>query len=158
MADEKNAEVREKSGFDFKIVLVGLLIFLVAMGASYFMLKSLMAPFMPEEQKEETKEKGTGTIVSIGEFTTNLNDPTGSRFVKVEIYVEMAGEKKKEEELKEYMPVMKDTILSILSSKTAADLDVRYREDLKQEIKTKLNKKLGSEMINDVYFTSFIMQ
>lgn len=158
MADEKNAEVKEKSGFDFKIVLVGLLIFLVAMGASYFMLKSLMAPFMPEEQKKETKEKGTGTIVSVGEFTTNLNDPTGSRFVKVEIYVELAGEKKKEEELKEYMPIMKDTILGILSSKTAADLDVRYREELKQEIKTKLNKKLGSEMVKDVYFTSFIMQ
>lgn len=158
MPDEKNAETKEKSGFDFKIVLVGLVIFLVAMGASYFMLKSLMAPFMPEEQKKETKEKSGGTIVSIGEFTTNLNDPSGARFVKVEVYVEMAGEKKKEEELKEYMPIMKDTVLNILSSKTPADMDVRYREELKEEIKNKLNKRLGSEMIKEVYFTSFIMQ
>ncbi|SHG58048.1 flagellar FliL protein [Thermosyntropha lipolytica DSM 11003] len=158
MADEKNPEVKEKAGFDFKIVLVGLLIFLVAMGASYFMLKSLMAPFMPEEKKEVKKEKSAGTIVSIGEFTTNLNDPTGSRFVKVEIYVELAGEKKKEEELKEYMPIMKDTVLGILSSKTPADMDIRYREELKQEIKNKLNKRLGKEMIKEVYFTSFIMQ
>ncbi|MBO8159357.1 MAG: flagellar basal body-associated FliL family protein [Thermosyntropha sp.] len=156
MPEERNDEVKEKSGFDFKIILIGLLIFLVAMGASYFMLKSLIAPFMPEEEKKGTKEL-TANLVSAGEFTTNINDPAGNRFVKVEVYIEVE-DKKKVEEINKFMPVIKDTILSILSSKTATDLDVRYREKLKAEIKDRLNQKLGEEIILNVYFTSFIMQ
>jgi len=56
------------------------------------------------------------------------------------------------------MPIIKDCILSIVSSKTVADLDVRNRENLKTEIKNQLNKEIGSDVINNVYFTSFIMQ
>lgn len=157
MAEEKTAEVKEKSGFDFKIILMGLVMFLVAMGASYFLMKSLMAPLMPQPEQEE-KEVITGNLVAVGEFTTNINDVAGTRFLKVEVFVEVADEKGASEQITQYMPILKDSILTIISSKTAADLDVRYRDQLKEEIKKDLNKKLGKNMIKNVYFTSFIMQ
>jgi len=83
----------------------------------------------------------------------------GSRFLRVEVYVEVSKEDKKNQEIiNEAMPIIKDTILSIMSSKTVADLDVRNRDNLKAEIKNELNKKIGSKIIQNVYFTSFIMQ
>lgn len=156
MAEENTLEVKEKSGFDFKIIIAGLIIFLIAMGASYFLMKSLMAPLLPKEESEQ-KEVLTGNLVEVGEFTTNIGDITGSRFVKVEVFVEVTG-KKGQETMQEFMPIIKDSILNILSSKTVADLDVRNRENLKKEIKNELNSKLGNNTIKNVYFTSFIMQ
>lgn len=156
MAEENTTEVKQKSGFDFKIIIAGLIIFLIAMGASYFLMKSLMAPLLPKEESEQ-KEVLTGNLVEVGEFTTNIGDITGNRFVKVEVFVEVTG-KKEQEKIQEFMPVIKDSILNILSSKTVADLDVRNRENLKTEIKNELNSKLGNNTIKSVYFTSFIMQ
>lgn len=156
MAEDKAPETAKKS--DFKIILIGLVFFLIAMGGSYFYMRTLMAPLMPEKPSEK-QEASTGNLISIGEFTTNINDVAGTRFLKVEVYVEVAKENKKsEEELTALMPIVKDSILSIISSKTAADLDVRNRENLKKEIRDSLNRKIGSEMIKDVYFTNFIMQ
>lgn len=156
MAEEKNPEVKQKSGFDFKIIVAGLIIFLIAMGASYILMKSLMAPLLPKEESEQ-KEVLTGNLLEVGEFTTNIGDITGTRFVKVEVFVEVTG-KKGQEAMTEFMPIIKDSILTILSSKTVADLDVRNREHLKEEIKADLNTKLGKNTIKSVYFTSFIMQ
>lgn len=157
MAEEKTAEVKEKSSSDFKIILIGLVIFLAAMGASYFLMRSLMAPLMPQEEKE-TKEVVTGNLVSVGEFTTNVSGVSGTRFLKVEVFIEVSEEKGSAEKIEQCMPIIKDSILTIISSKTAADLDVTYREQLKEEIKTDLNNKLGKGMIKSVYFTNFIMQ
>jgi len=157
LAEEKNTEVveKEKSSFDFKIVIIGLAVFLITIGASYFMLRSLIAPLIP--QKEEAAETMTGNLVSAGEFTTNINDEGGTRFLKVEVYVEVEDEKVVEE-ITTFMPVIKDTILSTLSSKSVADLDVSNQKTIKTEMKKKINAKLGSEVVKNVYFTTFIMQ
>ena len=77
----------------------------------------------------------------------------------MEVYVEVSKEDKKNQEIiTEAMPIIKDTILSILYSKTVANLDVRNRDNMKGQIKTELNKQNGSKIIQNVYFTSFIMQ
>lgn len=158
MADETNAEVVEKSSFDFKIVLIGILIFLVAMGASYLLMRSLMAPLMPRDENDG-EQMLTGNLVEVGEFMTNINDVAGTRFLKVEVTVEVTAEDEEAQEaITQFMPVVRDSILTILSSKTVADLDVRNRNNLKAEIKNDLNSKMGSGLIQNIYFTSFIMQ
>ena len=158
MVDENTQEAVEKSSIDFKIILIGLVLFIVAMGFSFFLMRSMMAPFLPE--KETEKQVTTrGNLVSVGEFTTNINDITGTRFLKVEVFVEVSEENKKAAaEIETYMPIIKDSVLTILSSKTATDLDANNREKIKLEIKNDLNRKIGSDIIQNVYFTSFIMQ
>lgn len=157
LADEKTDETsKPKSGFDFKILLIGLFIFLIAMGACYFMMKSLMAPLLPQG-KNEVKTIESGNLVSVGEFTTNINDVAGTRYLKVEVFVQIS-DKKVQEFIDQYMPVIKDSILGIISSKTVADLDVSNRNNLKAEIKKDLNAKMGGNIIQNVYFTNFIMQ
>lgn len=155
MAEENSTEVKAKYGLDFKIILIGLLIFLVAMGASYFLMKSLMAPLMPKTEEAAKEVTINGGLVSAGEFTTNVNDPAGNRYLKVEVSLELS-DKKSVDSIADYMPIIRDCILTILSSKTVVDLN--DREALKDEIKVDLNKKLGKGFVSSVYFTNFIMQ
>jgi len=158
LVDENTQEAVEKSSIDFKIILIGLVLCIVAMGFSFFLMRSMMAPFLPEKETEKQMES-RGNLVSVGEFTTNINDVAGTRFLKVEVFVEVSEENKKAAaEIESYMPIIKDSVLTILSSKTAADLDTNNREKIKLEIKNDLNRKIGSEVIQNVYFTSFIMQ
>ncbi|MDD2511175.1 MAG: flagellar basal body-associated FliL family protein [Syntrophomonas sp.] len=159
MADEKTSEEKPRLdiNIDMKLILIGLLVFLVVVGGSFFLMKSLMAPLMPKEEGQS--KLMTGNLVEVGEFTTNINDVNGQRFLRVKVTVEVTSDDKKaQEKIIQYMPVIKDSILSIISSKTVADLDVRNRNNLKVEIKNDLNAKIGANTVMNVYFTDFIMQ
>lgn len=158
MADEKSTEVTAKTGFDFRIILVGLVLFLVAMGASYFVMKSLIAPLVPEANKP-SEPVLSGNLIEVGEFTTNVNTAGASRFLKVTVTVEVSSEDKKAKEtISNYMPVIKDSILGILAAQSVADLDVHNRDYIKTAIQQELNSKIGTDLIKNVYFTDFIMQ
>ena len=54
----------------------------------------------------------------IGEFITNVSDVGGNRYLKVEVSIEIS-DKKKQESVAEFLPVIRDSILNILSSKIA---------------------------------------
>jgi len=157
LAEESSNETKEKSTFDIKIIFIGLLLFVIAMGSSYFLMKSLIAPLIPEEKKEGEQHALKGILVPVGEFTTNIDAVEGTRFLKVEITAEVQ-DKEARETLNRFMPVVQDSILTILASKTVADLDVRNRGNLKEEIKQDLNSRLGANTVADIYITKFIMQ
>ncbi len=157
MADENTVEAgQKKSGMDLKIIIIGMVIFIVLVGGSFMLMKSIMAPLMPEEKTASQGNSQIGALVPIGEFMTNINDAAGTRYLKVEVTVESSDEKAKEK-IDSCMPVIRDSIQGILSAKTVADLDIRNRDNLKQEIKDEINNKIG-ETVSNVYFTSFIMQ
>ncbi|MGE5404766.1 MAG: flagellar basal body-associated protein FliL [Candidatus Saccharibacteria bacterium] len=161
MAEEKETQAvpeQPKSGFDIKMIAIGLVIFLAAMGGSYLIAKSILSPLLPkDEKKTEEKANEVGTLVALGEFTVNLDDPSGQRFLKATIELEVTDPKMAGEGLTEYKPIIRDQINTILASKTVADMDVRNREELKKEIKNKINKKIGDK-VKDVYFDQIIMQ
>ncbi|MEA1961750.1 MAG: flagellar basal body-associated FliL family protein [Bacillota bacterium] len=157
MAEENSKENEKKPGLDIKIVLIGLLIFLVAMGASYFLMRSLMAPLYPESEKDQETEVLAGSLISAGEFTTNVGGTEGNHYLKVEVFIEVS-DKKLQKSIEGYMPIVKDTILGAFSSASLSDLDIVNREKLKDELKEELNAKMGSNAINNVYFTNFILQ
>ena len=158
MADEKAAEAQEKAGFDFRIILVGLLLFLVAMGASYLVMRSLIAPLVPESKKEQAQLL-SGNLIEVGEFTTNINSSGVTRFLKVKVTVEVsADDKKATETINKFMPVIKDSVLGILATQSATDLDPSNRIHLKAAIQQDINAKIGGNLVTNVYFTDFIMQ
>lgn len=155
MAEESGLEKKATSGVEVKFIVIGLIFFLVATGASYLIMKNLLAPILPDKDKN-SKELKAGALLSVGEFTTNVNDIGGTRFLRVEVTIET--DEKKKEEVNANMAVIKDTIINTFSAKTVADLDIRNRDNLKTEITTQLNARLGAEVIRNVYFTKFIMQ
>ena len=141
--------VEKKKSSILPFVLVGIIVFALTMGCSYFMFRSLLAPFMPEETAVG-QTIISGVTVSAGEFTTNA----GSSFLKTEIHIVIPNEKSSQEQISQSMPAIKDTILTTLNKSSPLE----DREVLKTKIKDSINKKLGADVVLDVYFTSFIIQ
>jgi len=117
MAEVSTSETAQKPGLDLKIIIIGLLIFIAAIGASFFIMKGLMAPLMPQNQTEKGEAVDIGVLVPIGEFMTNINDVGGTRYLKVEVTIETA-DNETQEKINTYMPVIRDSIQGILSTKT----------------------------------------
>ncbi|MGE5545161.1 MAG: flagellar basal body-associated protein FliL [Bacillota bacterium] len=158
MAEESsNVEKGRSSTFNIKLIVFGLVLFILTTGGCYFVIKSALAPLMPSETQNEGQSQSVGSLVPLGEFTVNISDVSMSRFLKTEIVLEVKDAKIKKSMEADQLPVVRDLIISILSSKTVADLDSPHRTELKNEIKTKVNRRFGNAVTN-VYFNAFIMQ
>lgn len=157
MAEEiSGVESGKSSRINLNLIVFAIVLFLLTTGGCYFVIKSALAPLMTQTQNEG-QPQSVGSLVQLGEFTVNISDVSMSRFLKTEIVLEVKDSKIKKSMEAEQLPVVRDMIISILSSKTVADLDSPHRTDLKNEIKTKLNKRFGNA-ITSVYFNAFIMQ
>ena len=113
------------------------------------------------KKKKKEKEKGSeGATVNLEPFLVNLADKEASRYVKASIRLlvpskEVAETIAKGETL---MPRMRDTILTLLSTKTAEEMTSNEgKEKLKKEILEKVNEYLP-EGAEDVFFTDFVVQ
>ena len=101
------------------------------------------------------KGKVFGPILDVGEFTQNIKD---SAFLKVQISLELA-DKKYEEPIKTLLPVVKDKIIGVLSTKSLDDINnSNGKENLRQELLKQINEALGAPEVKNVLFTSFVYQ
>ena len=155
MSQDINVKSVKSSWFSVGLIVFGIVLFMLTTAGCYFVIKSALAPLMPHEM--QSRSKSDGLLVQLGEFTVNISDVSMSRFLKTEIVIEVTDSKIKKSMEEEQLPVLRDQIISILSSKTVADLDSPHRTELKEEIKTQLNKRYHNAVSN-VYFNSFIMQ
>jgi len=96
--------------------------------------------------------------VKDGKFVVNLIDPYGKKYLKVRMDLEMDQEKLKQE-VDKRMPQFKDTILTLLSSKTFEDINsFEGKIQLRSEIMQMLNQFLRTGAITNIYFIEFIVQ
>ena len=99
-----------------------------------------------------------GLTVPLSQFTTNLADPLGQRFIRMNLEVEVA-DKKVVEELGRQNPRIRDSILMLLASKSFADIaTTESRLMLKSEITDRLNAILGPGKIYQVFITDLVVQ
>lgn len=98
-------------------------------------------------------QKTEGPIVSVGEFTVNLQ---GGAFLKTSIAVE-GVDIKSEVTLKAKDAFMKDRINTVLSSKSLNDMQPAVRDKLKNELIAQLNEVAGNK-IQNILFLSFVYQ
>lgn len=136
-------------------------------------------PFMKPAEVAASKKpevhSASGFTYPTKERIVNLADAGMLRYLKVTVVLEVTDpefkgpmpkgdeyKKKADElakELKPMQPIIDDTITAVLTAKTAADImtpDGKQR--LKDEIKDRLNKKLGEERVLSVYLTDFVIQ
>jgi flagellar FliL protein len=68
-------------------------------------------------------------------------------------------EMKVNEEYEKRLPQLRDTILTVLSSKTYGEIaDSEGKKKLREEIILKLNRLLRGFQVKTVYFTEFMIQ
>jgi len=115
-----------------------------------------------KKKKENAKEHGgEGATVNFEPFLVNLADKEASRYVKTSIRLLVANKESAETIAKgeTLMPRMRDTILTLLSTKTAEEMTSNEgKERLKKEILEKVNEYLPEEGAEDVFFTDFVVQ
>lgn len=155
--DKKDkGEVKEKSGKGMMVVLfvLGLIVLGAAtFGGVYIFMKTNKTVSAQQVVVEQT-------YVDLDEFTVNLADDNGKRFLKCELSIGYdKDDKKVAEEITNNTVVIRDTIIFYFKSKKAEFInDQNNKEQIKNELIEAINKELQKGKITDVRFKNIIVQ
>jgi len=171
MAEEETTEDGEEGGGKKKMIMIiggAVLLIGIAVGATMFLMGGDETPADAEaaamaEAEEVVDPKGDPIYVEIKPaFTVNLdpNDPVGFLQVGIQIltYYEEVGE-----ELNTHMPLIKNNLFTMFGLQKSADLrSSEGKEKLQQEVlktvQDVIDKYGSGGEVENVYFTSFVMQ
>jgi len=104
------------------------------------------------------KKASESTVYTIKDIVVNPAGTGGSRFLSVSFGFELeTAELAATLEARE--PIVRDALITILSSKTVAQLtDSREKEITRLQVKTRLMQLLKTEDLAGVYYTDFVLQ
>lgn len=117
----------------------------------------------PEEEKGGGHggggdEADNGMIAAIKEIVVNPAGTSGSRYLSVSLGFQF-GSKKARRRFEENELMVRDALISILSSKTVTQLtDAKQKEIMRYQIKKRLSKLLKTKKLEAVYYTDFVLQ
>jgi flagellar protein FliL len=139
------------------IVILGLCL----IGGGVFVWKSGLFSKGTEEADIETENKKQeliGPILTLDTFIVNLLGDRGKKYLKVKVELELDSEQTTAE-ITLRLPQIRDSILTMLSSKTNEDINtLEGKFQLRAEIIATINQYLKTGKIKNVYFTDFIIQ
>ncbi|RMH01426.1 MAG: flagellar basal body protein FliL [Aquificota bacterium] len=154
MAEEVKGE--KKGGSKKLFLIIPLLLILIGGGAgAYFFLFSKK----DKEKKEDMPTQGkVGIMMDIGVFTVNLADKDRDAYARIAITFELSDEKVRQE-VEKRMPIIKDAIIDVISSKTSSFVRTpEGRESLRLELIKRINTILIEGGLRNIYFTEFVVQ
>lgn len=147
-------EPKKKKGKNLILIIIAVAVLAGGAGAFFFFTKSGDS----KAQKTEEKKVEEGVTFALEPFVVNLSDPTGTRFLKVSLQLELAGPSVMEK-AKTKTPQIRDAIITLLTSKTSdALISPEGKLQLKDEINIRINQVLGENSVKNVYLTDFVMQ
>ncbi len=115
----------------------------------------------PKPKKKLKKSHGGESevlIYAIKDIVVNPAGTGGSRFLSVSFGFEF-NSPGLEEEFAAKEPVVRDALITILSSKTVAQLtDAKQKEIVRYQIRKRVSKLMGTDELIGVYFTDFVLQ
>jgi len=110
------------------------------------------------ERVEAQPVSPIGITIPLAQFTTNLADPLGKRFIRLNLEVEVA-DKRVGSEIAQQNARIRDSILMLLGSKAYADIvTMESRMMLRSEITDRLNAILGPGKVYQVFITDMVVQ
>lgn len=171
----------KSSMFNPKVLMIGLPIFIVQLVAVYFITANVLltgghtVAQKESDKTEETKEESTsghsgetenknsesgasGLIFSVDDMIVNPAQTNGKMLLLASLGLSVESEESKKS-LEEKQVIVKDVIISVLSSKTVTQLGSgTYRDTLKTEILKNLAVQMPGSNVNNIYFSKFIIQ
>jgi flagellar protein FliL len=164
----------EKKGFNVKLLLFGIPVFVVQLIAVYFVTANILlnkiqgshssSTQTPTETKQDVqanqaKSNELGKFVfMVDDLIINPANTDGKRLLLSSLGFDVPTEKDNQE-LKSKEPLLKDAIISVMSSKEMSQLsNISYRDTLRIEITKRLSKLMPSIKINTIYFSKYILQ
>jgi len=116
------------------------------------------------ERKPKEENPMPGPMFPIEDMTYNLGEPNRYAKAAIQIELDMSDLDDKErpafqEEVRARMPEVRDLIISEISGKTYRDVSTpEGKEQLKEELRLKINTVLSRGEIKEVIFTGFAVQ
>ena len=103
-------------------------------------------------------KKGGAMVYAINDIVVNPANTGGSRFLSVSIGFELGNEKLAGQFAGREV-VVRDALITILSSKTVAELtDSRQKEVIRYQIQKRVSDLLATDQIKGVYYKDFVLQ
>jgi len=167
--EQQEKTVKSKKGLI--IMLAALLFILVGGGVAVYLL--VLAPQTPESnvlvegeivvdnvEEFQTQIAREGVMIPIDEFVVNLANPGETKYLKFSLVLEAPIKNGDlETEIENSVPKIRDTIITILSSKTVDEISTpQGKLSLKQELLRRINFFLTKGKLLDVYISEFIIQ
>ena len=101
---------------------------------------------------------GASEFFSLEPFVVNIKDGKRDRYLKLKPDLELTT-KAAAEQLTQRLPMVKDVVITLLSSKTFDELrTIEGKDLLREEMMTRLNAQLSGGKVSAIYFTDFIIQ
>ena len=118
-------------------------------------------PQKPKKKKKKSSKHGEqveSMIYAIKDIVINPAGTGGSRFLSVSFGFELESPDLGAE-FENREPMIRDALITIMSSKTVAQLtDPKQKEIVRFQIKKRLSKLMDTEEIVGVYYTDFVLQ
>ena len=169
MADKDSGKPDTAAGGGRKklmVMIAAVLVLLLAGGAAWYFLvyKKAEAARQAEASKAAAiaktvpEEAQIGPMVEIKEFVVNIIGQDVSHYVKASMSLELDREATLDE-VNKRMPQIRDAILLLIGNKTYEELqDIQGKNQVKAEVKSKINSFLKTGKVNNVYLTDFVVQ
>lgn len=171
--EKKKEEPEQAAGGSKKklIIIIAAAVLLLGLGggAAYYFLVAKPHKLELQKKKEEERKAAEliqpvpedakiGPMVEIKEFVVNIIGEEATHYVKASLTLEMDKEAAIQEVGKR-MPQIRDAILLLISNKTFSELqDSQGKNQVKAEMKTKINSFLKTGSVNNIYLTDFVVQ
>jgi flagellar protein FliL len=164
-------EEQDKTGKKKLIVIIAVALILLLAGGGggyYFLILKPQKEEMKRKQEEDSKaaaliravpeESKIGPMVEIKEFVVNIIGTDAAHYVKASLSLELDKDSTMEEVTKR-MPQIRDAILLLIGNKTFEELqDIQGKNQVKAELKSKINSFLKTGKVNNIYLTDFVVQ
>ena len=164
-------EEQDKGGKKKLIVIIAVALILLLAGGGggyYFLILKPQKEEMKRKQEEDSKaaalirpvpeESKIGPMVEIKEFVVNIIGTDAAHYVKASLSLELDKDSTMEEVTKR-MPQIRDAILLLIGNKTFEELqDIQGKNQVKAELKSKINSFLKTGKVNNIYLTDFVVQ
>ena len=118
-----------------------------------------------DKKKDEKKEEGgkkddkNKPVTSITNIVTNLADAGGKRYVRMSVEFDFKDDAAAREFSEKYQARVKDTILTLLWSKTSEEISsVDGMIALRAELMSRVNQIMGQGMVKQVFITDRVIQ
>jgi flagellar FliL protein len=161
MAKEEDVKPNQtKWGLIIALILVQVI---AAVAIVYFLIVPRLWPEPPGSKDEKAKveksaKKEPGVIYTISDITINPKDSYGRRFAVFAIALEVPDDDATAE-LDKMKPIIMDRILQYLRSKTVTELTTTSNvEQIKADLKADINDILGHDLVQNLYFTKFVLE
>ena len=166
MAEEEAEEGAKKKSPMMLIIIIAVVLLLGGGGAAFFLMGGSEEPEVAEGEEaaaaEEEVAKEAFYFSLDPAFVVNFQGKSRARFLQVNIDG-VTREEELKQEVTKHLPQLRNNIVLLLSAKTYDELITpegkeKVRAEILGEIQKVMEAETGKPAVENIFFTSFVMQ